>query len=430
MFRKNSDDRARCIAESSANKSVRAYSGGNVAERSAQEYVSGVTGSVQRDDSERAHDLGSSVEFYHRSHREGSRKRARRWPWTSVQQNEHFASAMAGAGSGILGALAVAPFDVVKARMQVQGARRQHLVALAESAQGEKSRNARAELQGSVRHYTGTLNAFKQIFKQEGVPGLFRGLPSTIMGYVPSWSIYFSTYGYLKDRFLTLYGEEHAMLNTISSAVVAGATTNLCTNPFWVVRTRLQVQEHVNCKPEYNGTFHAFGKIYRTEGLQAFYKGLSASMLGLSHVAVQFPLYEYLKVKFGSSSYVLERSNSNWSHVAVLIAASTLSKLVATTVTYPHDIARARLHVEVAMGVEPTQASRRGLMRVHVFRVIRNIIEKEGFLGLYQGLGTQILRTTPACAITFLSYELLFNYLQNGFLDWDDLLDDGSDNSE
>lgn len=35
--------------------------------------------------------------------------------------------------------------------------------------------------------------------------------------------------------------------------------------------------------------------IYRTEGVPAFFRGLLPSLLGITHVAVQFPLYEFLK---------------------------------------------------------------------------------------------------------------------------------------
>lgn len=35
--------------------------------------------------------------------------------------------------------------------------------------------------------------------------------------------------------------------------------------------------------------------IYRSEGPRAFYRGLLPSLLGIAHVAVQFPLYEQLR---------------------------------------------------------------------------------------------------------------------------------------
>jgi putative effector of murein hydrolase len=37
-------------------------------------------------------------------------------------------------------------------------------------------------------------------------------------------------------------------------------------------------------------------RIYRSEGSRAFYRGLIPSLLGIAHVAVQFPLYEQLKI--------------------------------------------------------------------------------------------------------------------------------------
>lgn len=46
----------------------------------------------------------------------------------------------------------------------------------------------------------------------------------------------------------------------------------------------------------YKNTFDAFKTIYSTEGFRGFYKGLGPSLMGVSHVAVQFPLYEKLKV--------------------------------------------------------------------------------------------------------------------------------------
>lgn len=77
--------------------------------------------------------------------------------------------------------------------------------------------------------------------------------------------------------------------------------------------------ENTRCRPEYsifmfmrqtqndrtpyryNNTIHALVTIAREEGYRGFYKGLGPSLIGVSHVAVQFPLYERLKVVFRKS---------------------------------------------------------------------------------------------------------------------------------
>jgi solute carrier family 25 folate transporter 32 len=58
-------------------------------------------------------------------------------------------------------ALFVAPLDVVKARRQIQ--------SVAPGADG-------------VPRYRGTLSSLRLIFELEGVRGLFRGLPPTLLG--------------------------------------------------------------------------------------------------------------------------------------------------------------------------------------------------------------------------------------------------------
>jgi hypothetical protein len=42
--------------------------------------------------------------------------------------------------------------------------------------------------------------------------------------------------------------------------------------------------------PKNFSTFRMMKEIYKNEGMFAFYRGIDASFLGLSHVAIQFPL--------------------------------------------------------------------------------------------------------------------------------------------
>lgn len=65
--------------------------------------------------------------------------------------------------------------------------------------------------------------------------------------------------------------------------------------------TQLQTSKQPSDQ-RYNNILDAFRKIYLREGIGGFYKGLLPSLLGVFHVVVQFPLYEYFKSLAGTSS--------------------------------------------------------------------------------------------------------------------------------
>ncbi|CAL5415001.1 unnamed protein product [Camellia sinensis] len=64
------------------------------------------------------------------------------------------------------------------------------------------------------------------------------------------------------------------------------------------------------------------------------HRGLLPSLVGISHVAIQFPAYEKIK------SYFAKRDNTTTSKLSPgkLVIASAVSKLVASVMTYPHEI--------------------------------------------------------------------------------------------
>lgn len=99
-------------------------------------------------------------------------------------------------------------------------------------------------------------DALVTIGRTEGIRGLYRGLGPTLVGLVPSWAIYFSTYSFLKTR-VVKDGMLQQMLSLRDAAkgaagdmrfalcsAIAGATTTISINPIWVLRTRLIVWIH------------------------------------------------------------------------------------------------------------------------------------------------------------------------------------------
>lgn len=60
--------------------------------------------------------------------------------------------------------------------------------------------------------------------------------------------------------------------------------------------SNLHLKTQTRDEIRYKHTLDAALTIWRTEGVAAFYRGLLPSLLGILHVAVQFPLYEQLKL--------------------------------------------------------------------------------------------------------------------------------------
>ena len=68
----------------------------------------------------------------------------------------------------------------------------------------------------------------------------------------------------------------HAML----AGSGGGITATITTYPTDMVKTRLTAQHTDPTKKAYKGIFDAFGKIFAQEGILAFYKGMSTSIIG------------------------------------------------------------------------------------------------------------------------------------------------------
>ncbi|SCU94578.1 LAME_0F08020g1_1 [Lachancea meyersii CBS 8951] len=296
-------------------------------------------------------------------------------------------TALAGAMAGFLAGVTVCPLDVAKTRLQAQGLR-----------------------SGSVKYYNGIVGTLTTIVRDEGVRGLYKGLVPIIMGYFPTWMIYFTVYEKSKKRYPQLFPSSDFLSHSLS-ALTAGSVSTILTNPVWVVKTRLMLQTHVDKNTtHYKGTFDAFYKIYTTEGFKTFYAGLLPSLFGLFHVAIHFPIYEKLKVWLHCSRSFADFEDHKLD-IARLITASSVSKMVASTLTYPHEILRTRMQLkappaENKNALRPT--TNHGLIRL-----VSCTYKAEGLKGFYSGFTTNLVRTVPASAITLVSFEYFRKYLTN-----------------
>lgn len=137
--------------------------------------------------------------------------------------------------------------------------------------------------QGNDRVYTSLASAVREIGRDEGARGFFRGLGPGVAQIIPYMGIFFATYEGLRLNLADLHlpwGSGDA-----TAGVMASVLAKTCVFPLDLVRKRIQVQGPTRAKyvhkniPEYGGAFRALGVIFRTEGLRGMYRGLTVSLL-------------------------------------------------------------------------------------------------------------------------------------------------------
>jgi len=185
------------------------------------------------------------------------------------------------------------------------------------------------QTQGRPPKYTGMIQSFNLIFKEEGLRGFFRGNGVNVARIFPSSAIQFYAYeSYKKMLLQTRFCEGKDELTPSQRFLAGGAagiTSLSIVYPLEFARARLTVQtsesyflsNFTNCffqtEKYYRGVGDCLSKVIKKEGVTGIYRGLYPSILGvLPYVGLDFAVYETLK------SFIIKKYNGEVSNLATL----------------------------------------------------------------------------------------------------------------
>jgi solute carrier family 25 folate transporter 32 len=260
------------------------------------------------------------------------------------------------------------------------------------------------------------------VSKKKPIQSLYRGLTPNLIGNASSWAIFFYFKSIIEKQLLLFHsgssggalrgndasGDSQNALTPLDyflASGISGTIITMSTNPIWVLKTRM-LSSDKGTEGAYESMWQGTKHLWASEGPRGFYRGAGISLLGNSHGAVQFAVYEPLKkiwrryVARSHEGKVLGQGEEKLGNTATLVISGT-SKIVAGTVTYPYQVLRSRLqtyHSEERFG--------KGIRGV-----AGKVWVEEGWKGFYKGLGTNIVRVLPATWVTFLVYENVRYYL-------------------
>jgi solute carrier family 25 (mitochondrial carrier protein), member 16 len=292
--------------------------------------------------------------------------------------------------------------------------------------------------------------AMKDIYRQEGLAGLYRGHSATLLRIFPYAGIKFLAYEQIRSIFIR-NKEQETPLRRLLSGSLAGVTSVFFTYPLEVIRVRLAFEtrrDHRSslreiCAKIYHeqpysrlvaaGTSsstiipsaapqvmhnaaaaaaQAVEAVAPRSGLVNFYRGFSPTLLGmLPYAGMSFlthdtagdllrhpsiAKYTTLPKKEGSPADK-PAPLCSWAE----LLAGGVAGLVSQTASYPLEVVRRRMQVGGAVGDGH---------RLRIAETAGLILREKGLKGFFVGLTIGYVKVIPMVAVSFYTYERMKTY--------------------
>ncbi|THW12525.1 carrier protein Rim2p/Mrs12p [Aureobasidium pullulans] len=265
---------------------------------------------------------------------------------------------------GIATAIAIAPLDVLRTRLQSN--LYSHLRQRSVATTAPRASFARVWL-NRVKTTSQNLMLARKL---QGWRGLYTGLRPSILRIALATAIKFYTYGNCKR----IYANWFNVKDNALSVYIAAAVT--------LIKTRMQLDNSPSTsRPRHRNSFQYAMQIFKQEGIRGFYRGLSASYLGVAESALHLVLYERIKEISQSSVDIpqevidceLPSQHTPWHRILSYLkigGSAGIAKLIAGVIAYPHEVsythtftssstAQWRAQIHVADSVFPNDLERR-----------------------------------------------------------------------
>ncbi|KAI1309434.1 ADP,ATP carrier protein [Halotydeus destructor] len=147
---------------------------------------------------------------------------------------------------------------------------------------------------GTSREFTGLGNCLSSVFKKDGLGGLYRGFGVSVQGIIIYRAAYFGFFdtakGMLPDP------KNTPLVISWMIAQVVTTVSGIISYPFDTVRRRMMMQSgRPVAERQYKSTMDCWGKIAKTEGSKAFFRGAFSNVLRGTGGAFVLVLYDEIK---------------------------------------------------------------------------------------------------------------------------------------
>lgn len=327
--------------------------------------------------------------------------------------------AFSAAGAAFISAIIVNPLDVAKTRLQAQAAGVPYKTCFETNTMFPDMRSSQScsrLVVGSeplcppeCHRYTGTLDVFYKVIRQEGFARLWRGTNASLALAVPTVGIYMPCYDIFRDS-MEEFTTNNAPTLTPYVPLVAGvfARSLACIScyPIELARTRMQAFKETKSGIKPAGVWKTLvgvinpvtstNCIQNLQNYRILWTGLSSQLardVPFSAIcwATLEPIRRELLVSVGDEAGAGSILGANF-------AAGFVAGSIAAAVTCPLDVAKTRRQIEK----DPVKS-----LEMTTRKTLREIWRDGGMKGLFAGLGPRVGRTGPSVGIVVSFYEVV-----------------------
>ena len=252
--------------------------------------------------------------------------------------------------------------------------------------------------EGKIKKYSGTVDCFTRVVKEEGFLKLWRGNLANIIRYFPTQALNFAfkdslriwlcPYNAKKDPWKFFFG-------SLTSGGVAGGISLMFVYPLDLARTRLGADIcDKNYNRQFNGMTDLLKKVYRVDGVFGLYKGFIISVGGI---------FFYRAFYFGgfdsAKKFLFENYEQSKFLLKFFVAQCVTS--FAGLISYPLDTVKRRLMM---------QAGTKEILYRGSFDCAQKIRKKEGSMAFFKGAYSNFIRGIGASLVLVL-YDEIHIYL-------------------
>lgn len=276
--------------------------------------------------------------------------------WTSL---------VSGAIAGALAKTTIAPLDRTKINFQIS----------------KQPYSARAAIEFLVK-----------TMRTEGLLSLWRGNSATMIRIVPYSAVQFTAHEQWK-RILHVNGlERKKPWASFLAGALAGITSQTLTYPLDLMRARMAV----TLKAEYKTLRQVFWRIYKDEGILAYYRGFTATLLGvIPYAGCSFFTYDFLRNLLAVYTVPIPGFSTS-------LICGGIAGVVAQTSSYPLDIVRRRMQTSAIKG-----------QHYHtITSTVVKIYTEEGIMAFYKGLSMNWVKGPIAVGISFATHDTIRDTLR------------------